>query len=118
MHRSLPPVLMTFALAMLGALATYAVEPNNQCSGDCSPCLGPVDPFCSGTGSDGGSGGGTSGACWGCYWFDPGIGLTPLKACAPVADNDTGTTGCAEKPPFFTSCKIWGTFCTVVIVRP
>jgi hypothetical protein len=97
--RTSRPVLMALALAMLSALSTSAVEPNNQCPGDCSPCLGPDDPFCSGTGSEGpGGGGGSSGDCWGCYWFDPGMGLTPSKACAPVADNDTGTTGCAEPP--------------------
>lgn len=36
--------LLTFAAS---ATAMAAPTPQNQCPGDCSPCLGPSDPFCS-----------------------------------------------------------------------
>lgn len=32
-----------------GSSAICAPMPQNQCSGDCSPCLGATDPFCSTT---------------------------------------------------------------------
>lgn len=44
----------TILAVALGCLALAAsrspslgtLAPQNQCSGDCSPCLGPSDPFC------------------------------------------------------------------------
>jgi hypothetical protein len=30
----------------------HALTPQNQCPGDCSPCLGPTDPFCTTTTMD------------------------------------------------------------------
>ncbi|HET7177139.1 MAG TPA: hypothetical protein VFI63_00475 [Solirubrobacterales bacterium] len=40
---------VSLTIAGWGGSLLYALTPQNQCSGDCSPCLGPTDPFCSTT---------------------------------------------------------------------
>ncbi len=40
---------VVLSITAWGSSTLYALTPQNQCSGDCSPCLGPSDPFCSTT---------------------------------------------------------------------
>jgi hypothetical protein len=40
---------VVLTIAGLGGSALHALTPQNQCPGDCSPCLGPTDPFCTTT---------------------------------------------------------------------
>lgn len=53
-------VFATLAFTTLcTSLAWAGLVAENQCPGDCSPCLGPSDPFC--TSGGGSSGSGTTG---------------------------------------------------------
>ncbi len=94
-----------FGGALAPARAAVA-PPQNQCPGDCSPCLGHADPFCNPDPIPT-----TSGTCWACHWIDEGNGIT-LKACDRADDQEAGRAGCKEDVPLMASCTFSGAACT------
>jgi hypothetical protein len=73
-----------------------AVTPQNQCQGDCSPCLnsasGTFDPFCSSTDPNPDTSGGTT--CQICEVdVYPGGGMS-APYCATVEPGEAGRTAC------------------------
>ena len=64
MTRALRITLIGLAFLALGTSRGWAGPvAENQCPGDCSPCLGPSDPFCANSGGGSGSGGSSSNFC-------------------------------------------------------
>ena len=105
-------------LLLAAQAPAWAVTPGNQCPGDCSPCLGPTDPFCTGGGSSGGSGG-TSTSCYKCggtYKPTLGGGMTYIATCDPVTNGD-GATECSVSL-LFSTCSLSGRTCSVIVVNP
>lgn len=90
--------------------ANAQLIPQNQCPGDCSPCLGEDDPFCRTTDSDGG---GTSPSnCMFCKRW----GNTSRKSCQEATSGERGRNTCTvvwegEIP---ISCSDSGTYCPIV----
>lgn len=103
------------AVVLCGPLTPASASvapPQNQCPGDCSPCLGGLDPFCSTDPTDS-----NSGTCWACHWIDMGNGIT-LKACDAADDKEAGRKGCKEDLPVMASCTFSGGACTGTSTTP
>jgi hypothetical protein len=107
-------VLLAALLAVVSTARVAALTPQNQCSGDCSPCLnsadGTIDPFC--TTTDPNSNNNSGATCLTCE-IDvyPGGGMS-APYCTSVAEGETGHTGCAVTTTATkTSCMTSGTSC-------
>jgi hypothetical protein len=88
-----------------GEIRASVAPPQNQCPGDCSPCLGPSDAFCDTTPDPT-----PQKTCWACHWLDEGNGIM-VKACDEAATGEDGHTGCKEDVPFMASCTFSGSTC-------
>ena len=110
--------LVVFAF-LAGTLQLGALTPQNQCPGDCSPCLGDDDPFCPhGDEPDGGTGPGGEGSCQWCK-PDPHYGNRPV--CDSVEEGESGFTNCTmvwvETTPVSCSTQ-GGYYCAYIVVTP
>lgn len=117
----MPSRVLLYAAVLLGLwLATGSAAhagliPQNQCPGDCSPCLGPTDPFCTaGGGSGTGGGGGTTTTCQICETIIYEDGSFSEPRCASVGPGESGYTSCSVTRTATTvTCSATGTACTV-----
>lgn len=110
-------VLLTALSAILLAIVSVrlmALTSQNQCSGDCSPCLnsadGTIDPFCTTTDPTTDTSG--SGSCFTCE-IDvyPGGGMS-APYCTSVAPGESGHTTCTVTTTATkTSCMTSGNGC-------
>lgn len=99
---------VALTLAGLGSSALYALEPQNQCSGDCSPCLGADDPFCNTTTLDD-----TNGHV--CVYCE-----SPTGNCRDATTGQSGKTSCTVVTYKMTvvSCSAFGSSCVGTTVTP
>jgi hypothetical protein len=113
-------LLASLVLASLSVGPAYALTSQNQCPGDCSPCLGPTDPFCP-HGDDPGSGGTGSGGQGNCQWCKPDPNYNNRPVCAFVDEGESGMTSCTviwdEMTPVSCSTQ-GGYYCSYITVTP
>ena len=91
--------------------ASAQLVPQNQCPGDCSPCLGEEDPFCRTTDSDGGGAPGST-----CMLCKPWPQDPKRKSCQIPDSGERGQNTCTVVWEGTTpiSCSATGTFCPIV----
>lgn len=106
-------VLLSVGWIVAGPAAHASLTPQNQCPGDCSPCLGEDDPFCpTGSGSEGPAGGGTT--CQTCVIELRSDGTVVGPECQAAKPGDSGKSSCKVTTSGDTiTCKTEGTPCTV-----
>lgn len=98
-------LFVALIVAVAASARASVAPPPNQCPGDCSPCLGPTDPFCDATPEPT-----PQNTCWACHWIDEGNGIT-IKACETANAGEDGHTGCKEDLPLMASCTFSGNAC-------
>lgn len=111
-------LLATAILSVLTVSSARAVTGQNQCPGDCSPCLGDEDPFCP-HGDDPGSGGTGPDGQGQCQWCKPNRNYGNRPTCEYVEEGESGKTNCTmvweETTP--VSCSTaGGYYCAYIIV--
>jgi hypothetical protein len=91
-----------------GGSRLYALTPQNQCSGDCSPCLGADDPFCNTTTLDDTNGH----VCVYC--------TSPTGKCLDSTKGQSGNTSCkvVTYKTTVVSCTAFGSACVGTTVTP
>jgi hypothetical protein len=102
-------------VAGMGLAEAAVPPPQNQCPGDCSPCLGPEDPFCGGTPDPIDDG---SSKCQTCEATTDAHGNIVSMSCVVVDPGELGHLSCtvtitASK----VSCKATGTVCGAASIR-
>ncbi len=97
--------------ALTPASATRAT-PQNQCPGDCSPCLGPSDPFCNG--GSGNPPADNSTTCWLCSDVTAPDG-TKGGQCVKTNAGQQGFDSCSQTSvgTFPSKCVAAGNSCKV-----
>ena len=111
-------VFLVFASLCLPLAAAATPPVQNQCPGDCTPCLGPTDPFCP-HGDGPGSGGTVPGGDSFCQWCKPDPHHSNRPVCAGVDEGESGLTKCTMVWDGMTpvSCSTaGGYFCAYIIV--
>jgi hypothetical protein len=103
--------LALLCTSMVPASLWAAISPQNQCPGDCSPCLGDEDPFCTITVTSSGSGGSSGSFCVLCE-------TGPNNQPGNCRDANVGESGKDDSCTVVTdelrvvSCKTYGNNCT------
>ncbi len=106
-------MVLVAALGMAVAASAAVAPPQNQCAGDCSPCLGASDPFCSPPDSPPPTT--TPQNCYICKRDRSTMQLT----CAGVEAGEVGTTGCGltTKGTTVISCQQVDAVCQFIDVH-
>lgn len=105
--------LLLVALLGISNVAESAVKPppQNQCPGDCSPCLGETDPFCEPSGPPTPA---TPGNCSVC-----GLNSAGQLDCLGVVEGQTGsdTCGLITQGTKVVQCAAQGSSCAFIVVH-